>query len=241
VGDLVKTIIVDSTITVRMKRSDVVNLDAIQPGDCIIGFASFGQAAWETEYNSGIGSNGLTAARHDSLDHSYAERYPETFSVDIPSPLVYCGKGKVTDPLQGTPLSLGRALLSPTRTYAPLIKKLVQTLPGRIHGMIHCTGGGQTKCLNFGKRIHYIKDNLFPVPPVFNYLMESRSISFKEMYPVFNMGHRLEIFVDRQAISQVMACATECRIDARIIGCCEASKDESNHLTIRHLDQVLSY
>jgi phosphoribosylformylglycinamidine cyclo-ligase len=232
VGDLVKTLIVDSTVTARMKRSEVIDLDTIQPGDCIIGFASSGQSAWETKFNSGIGSNGLTAARHDSLNHHYADKYPESFSPDMPVELAYCGSGELTQPLDGTTLNLGQALLSPTRSYTPLIKKILQALPGKIHGMIHCSGGGQTKCLKFGKSIHYIKNNLFPIPAIFNFLMKTRNISLQEMYPVFNMGHRLELFVDESDSAEILKIAKACNIDAQIIGHCEKSTKEGNQLTI---------
>lgn len=241
VGDIVRTLIVDSTMTTRMKRTDVIDLDNIEPGDGIVGFASDGQSNWENGYNSGIGSNGLTAARHDCLRSSYAEQYPETYSPSVPRDLVYCGDGAVTDPLKGTPLTLGKALLSPTRSYAPMVKKLLEELPGKIKGMVHCTGGGQTKCLKFGKNIHYIKDNLFPIPPVFSYIMESRRIGLKEMYPVFNMGHRLELFIDELHIPEVIRIAAECQIDAQKIGRCEASDSGANQLTIRHQDQEITY
>ncbi len=241
VGDLVKTIIVDSTLTARIRKSDIINLDGIQDGDRIIGFSSFGKAKWEQKYNSGIGSNGLTAARHDCLHNDYAEKYPETFSNDIPLDLVYCGKGKIEDPLPGTPLNLGQAILSPTRTYAPLIRHLVSELKGQIHGMVHCTGGGQTKCLKFGNRIHYVKDNLFPVPALFRYVMETRKIGLKEMYPVFNMGHRLEIFISDEFTERILEIADEYDIEARPVGYCQKSDSKNNQLTISHLGEKYSY
>ncbi len=241
VGDLVKTVIVDSTITTRMKRSDVIDLDNVQPGDCIIGFASSGQSAWENKFNSGIGSNGLTAARHDSLHNEYAKKYPESFSQDIPAELAYCGKGHLRQPLEGITLNLGQALLSPTRSYTPLVKKILKALPGKIHGMVHCSGGGQTKCLKFGKSIHYIKDNLFPIPAIFGFLMKTQNIGLKDMYPVFNMGHRLELFVEEAYAIEILDIAKECKIDAQIIGHCEKSSAVANQLTIRTDGQELTY
>lgn len=241
VGDLVKTVIVDSTVTTRMKRSDVIDLDNVRPGDCIIGFASFGQSAWESKHNSGIGSNGLTAARHDSLNNEYAKKYPESFSPEMPAELAYCGKGDLRQPLEGTALNLGQALLSPTRSYTPLIKKILKALPGKIHGMVHCSGGGQTKCLKFGKSIHYVKDNLFPIPAIFNFLMMNQNIGLKEMYPVFNMGHRLELFVEESYAQEILDIAKECKIDAQIIGRCEKNSTAANRLTIRGEGQELTY
>jgi len=241
VGDVVRTLIVDSTITTRLKRSSVIDLDNVRPGDTIIGFASFGQCQWEDSYNSGIGSNGLTAARHDCFSSIYAEKYPESFSPEIPPDLVYCGEGKLEDPLVGTPLTLGQAVLSPTRTYTPLIAKLLQNNAKSIHGMVHCTGGGQTKCLKFGRGIHYIKDNLFPIPPVFSYIMSTRGYSLKEMFPVFNMGHRLELFADESATDDILTIARECEIEARIIGQCEKSTSGNNELTIRYNQEQYQY
>ncbi len=241
VGDLVKTVIVDSTVTTRMKRSDVIDLDNVQPGDCIIGFASYGQSAWESKQNSGIGSNGLTAARHDSLNNQYAGKYPESYSPEMPAELAYCGKGDLRQPLEGTALNLGQALLSPTRSYSPLIKKILAALPGKIHGMVHCSGGGQSKCLKFGKSIHYIKDNLFPIPAIFDFIMKSRNIGLKEMYPVFNMGHRLEVFVQEKYSQEILDIAKVCKIDAQIIGFCEKSVNTANQLTIRSEGKELTY
>lgn len=241
VGDLVRTLIVDSTITTRMKRNAVINLDSIRPGDVIIGFASFGKCAWDDTYNSGIGSNGLTAARHDCFDSSYADKYPESFSPEIPKDLVYCGSGKIEDPLQGTPLTLGQAVLSPTRTYTPLIRKLIRNNPEIIHGLVHCTGGGQTKCLKFGQGIHYVKNNLFPIPPIFSYIIETKGYALKDMYPVFNMGHRLELFTDESAADEILTIARECEIEARIIGHCERSNARSNQLSIRHEETEYTY
>ena len=241
VGDLVKTIIVDSTITTRMKRSEIIDLDNVKPGDKIVGFASFGQALWENKYNSGIGSNGLTAARHDCFSNEYAKKYPESYSNDIPANLVYCGKGKLTDPLRDTPLTLGQAILSPTKTYTPLIRKILKQLPGQIHGMVHCTGGGQTKCLKFGKNIHYVKDNLFPIPPVFSYIKSIRNFNLKELYPVYNMGHRLEVFVEDVIVKDLIDISKQLGIEAREIGYCERSKTSGNKLTIVHEGEIIQY
>lgn len=241
VGDLVKTIIVDSTITTRIKKDKIIDLDNIKPGNQIIGFTSYGQAAWETKFNSGIGSNGLTAARHDSLANQYAEKYPESFSEDIPAELVYCGNGNLTDPLGETGLNLGQALLSPTRTYAPLVKSLLKQFPGKIHGMVHCTGGGQTKCLKFGKSIHYIKDNLFKTPEIFEFIQSQNMADTRQMYPVFNMGHRLEAFTDSDCTDEIISIAKEMGIDARLIGRCEAGKNSKNTLTIKTEKGTFTY
>ncbi len=241
VGDVVRTLIVDSTISTRLRRDAVVDLDRVKPGDVIIGFASFGQSKWESTYNSGIGSNGLTAARHDCFSSVYADKYPESYSPEIPSDLVYCGKGLIETPLEGTPLTLGQAVLSPTRTYTPLIRSMLQQHPEKVHGMVHCTGGGQTKCLKFGREIHYIKDNLFPIPPVFSYIIETKGYSLQEMYPVYNMGHRLELFTDESSADDILTVAREYEIEARIVGHCEKSSNGSNQLTIRHNQEQFSY
>lgn len=241
VGDVVRTLIVDSTITTRLKRSQVINLDQVTPGDVIIGFASFGQSKWESVYNSGMGSNGLTAARHDCFSNIYASRYPESFSPEIPPELVYCGMGRIEDPLDGTPLTLGQAVLSPTRTYTPLIRKILLHDPEVIHGLVHCTGGGQTKCLKFGQSIHYIKDNLFPTPPLFSHIVKTKGYSLQRMYPVFNMGHRLELFTNEAAVEAILTIARECNIDARVVGHCEKSSSKFNQLTIRHNEEEIRY
>ncbi len=241
VGDLVKTIIVDSTITTRIRRDEIIDLDNVKPGDKIVGFASFGQAKWETRYNSGIGSNGLTAARHDCFSSEYAEKYPESYSNDIPDNLVYCGKGKLIDPLPGTPLNLGQAILSPTKTFTPLIRKLLKQASGQIHGMVHCTGGGQTKCMKFGKSIHYIKDNLFAIPPVFSYIKSIRDFSLRELYPVYNMGHRLEVFVEEAIVKDLIEISKQFGIEAREIGYCERSETGKNQLTIKHEGEIIQY
>lgn len=241
VGDIVRTLVVDSTITTRMKRREVIDLKNVQPGDCIIGFAGFGQAEWEEQYNSGIGSNGLTAARHDCLSSIYAERYPETFSPEIPKDLIYCGTGKIEDPLQGTSMTLGQALLSPTRTYAPLIRKIRRDTAAPIHGIVHCTGGGQTKCLKFGHGIHYVKDNLFPIPPIFTYIIHTKNYSLQEMFPVYNMGHRLELYTIESAADRILDVAKDCGIEARVIGHCEKNEFGGNRLTIRYNKEQYTY
>jgi phosphoribosylformylglycinamidine cyclo-ligase len=234
IGDLVRTLVVDSTLTARIRRDRVVDLHRIRPGDRIIGFAGFGQCRWESDYNSGIGSNGLTAARHDCLDRRYAERYPETYAPEIPPAMVYCGNSLIGDPLPETPLNLGQALLSPTRTYAPLIRRLLLECRESIHGLVHCTGGGQTKCLKFGQGLHYVKDNLFPLPPVFAHLRNVVSSPLSALFPVYNMGHRLEAFVDADAADRIIAVAADCGIEARCIGHCRATDGPSNRLTIIH-------
>ena len=223
VGDLVRTIIVDSTVFGRMLRSDVIDNSRIVPGDVIVGLASYGQAIYEKEYNSGIGSNGLTSARHDILNKSHASRFPESFDNSIPDNLVYSGKLKLTDPTEIPGLDVGKMLLSPTRTYAPLIKKILELYRTEIHGIVHCSGGGQTKILHFIDDIHVIKNNLFPVPPLFRMIREQSSASWEEMYKVFNMGHRMELYLPEKIASEVIALSGEFNIDARIIGHCESS------------------
>ena len=196
-GDLVRTIIVDSTVTCRMKRSDVIDNAHIRPGDVIVGLSSSGQATYESEYNGGMGSNGLTSARHDVFAKYLAEKYPESYDHAVPEELVYSGTRRLTDPVEGTPLDAGRLVLSPTRTYAPVVKRLLDELRPKIHGMVHCTGGAQTKVLHFvGENCRVVKDNLFPVPPLFRLIAEESGTDWSEMYKVFNMGHRLEVYVD---------------------------------------------
>ena len=196
VGDIVRTIIVDSTVTVRMKRSDVIDNANIQAGDVIVGLASFGQSSYETGYNGGMGSNGLTSARHDVFDHYLANKYPESFDAAVPNDLVYSGKIKLTDSVKNSPIDAGKLVLSPTRTYAPIIKKILEKYNSdSIHGMVHCSGGAQTKVLHFVDNVHVIKDNLFPVPPLFQLIQEQSGTDWKEMYQVFNCGHRMELYV----------------------------------------------
>jgi len=231
VGDLVRTIIVDSTVTCRMKRADVVDNANIQPGDVIVGLASFGQATYEKEYNGGMGSNGLTSARHDVFSKYLAEKYPESFDGEVPSDLVYSGGLKLTDEVENSPLDAGKLVLSPTRTYAPVVKKLLDEMRSDIHGMVHCSGGAQTKVLHFtGDNCHVIKDNLFPIPPLFKTIQEQSKTDWKEMYKVFNMGHRLEVYLPKEKAEQVIAISKSFNIDAQIIGRIEES--DHKHLTI---------
>ena len=219
VGDLVRTIIVDSTVTCRMKRSDVINNANIRPGDVIVGLASFGQATYEDRYNGGMGSNGLTSARHDVFSKYIAEKYPETYDHAVPEELVYSGSYKLTDTVPDAPVNAGKLVLSPTRTYAPVIKKVLDELRPEIHGMVHCTGGAQTKVLHFvGDDCKVIKDNMFPVPPLFRIIKEQSGTDWQEMYKVFNMGHRMEIYVKPETADKVIAISKSFNIDAQVIG-----------------------
>ena len=199
-GDLVRTIIVDSTLTTRMRRADVIDNANIKGGDLIIGLASFGQATYETEYNGGMGSNGLTSARHDVFNKSVAEKYPETYDNRIPDELVYSGTKGLLDRIEAIDVTAGKLVLSPTRTYAPVIKKLLEEMRHEIHGMVHCTGGAQTKVMHFVENKHVIKDNMFPIPPLFKLIQEQSATDWSEMYKVFNMGHRMEIYLDRKSV-----------------------------------------
>ena len=230
VGDLVRTIIVDSTVTCRMKRSDVINNANIRPGDVIVGLASFGQATYEKEYNGGMGSNGLTSARHDVFGKEIAKKYPETYDHAVPDELVYSGGLNLTDKVQGSPLDAGKLVLSPTRTYAPVVKKLLDALRPQIHGMIHCSGGAQTKILHFVDGVHVVKDNMFPIPPLFRTIQEQSKTDWKEMYKVFNCGHRFEVYLPKEYAQQVIDISKSFGIDAQIIGRIEAS--DHTHLTI---------
>ncbi|MBT8256479.1 MAG: phosphoribosylformylglycinamidine cyclo-ligase [Bacteroidia bacterium] len=240
VGDLVRTLIVDSTVTARMKRSDVIDNANIQPGDVIVGLASFGKATYESSYNGGMGSNGLTSARHDVFDHYLAEKYPESFDPAIPNKLVYSGSKKLTDPVSGTPLDCGKLVLSPTRTYAPVIKKMLSQLDqSQIHGMVHCSGGAQTKILHFIEKLHVIKDNLFEIPPLFRLIQEESATSWEEMYQVFNMGHRMELYVSEEVAEQIIQIAQSFDIEAQIIGQVVAS--EAKKLTISSKIGVYTY
>lgn len=224
VGDLVRTIIVDSTVTARMERNKVIDNANIQAGDVIVGLASFGQATYETEYNGGMGSNGLTSARHDVFAKYLAEKYPESFDAAVPNELVYSGQTKLTDSVENSPIDAGKLVLSPTRTYAPVIKKLLDTYtPNQIHGMVHCSGGAQTKVLHFVKDVHVIKDNLFPVPPLFKLIQENSKTDWKEMYQVFNCGHRMEIYVPAEIANEIIEISKSFNIDAQIVGRVEAS------------------
>jgi phosphoribosylformylglycinamidine cyclo-ligase len=231
VGDLVRTIIVDSTVTARMKRKDVVDNANIKAGDVIVGLESFGQASYEKEYNGGMGSNGLTSARHDVFDNYLAEKYPESFDAEVPEDLVYSGKVKLTDVVENAPINAGKLVLSPTRTYAPIIKEILDTYSSKeIHGMVHCSGGAQTKILHFVKNLHIVKDTLFDVPPLFQLIQEQSGTDWKEMYQVFNMGHRMEIYVPEELAASIITISKSYNVDAKIVGRVEAS--ETKKLTI---------
>jgi len=222
VGDLVRTIIVDSTVIARMRRSDVVSNDRIQPGDVVVGLASFGQASYETTYNGGMGSNGLTSARHDVLAHDLADKYPESFDPAIDTSLIYSGSKSLTETVEGTGLTVGQLILSPTRTYAPVAKVLLDELRPQIHGMVHCSGGAQTKVLHFVDDLHVIKDNLFPIPPLFRLIQQESGTSWQEMYKVFNMGHRLEIYLPAVHAQRVIEISESFGIAAQVVGRVEA-------------------
>lgn len=244
VGDIVRTLIVDSTFFVRMRRADVVDCGNISRGDAIVGFASFGKATYESKHNSGMGSNGLTAARHLLLSHYYAEKYSETFSPTIDKSKAYCGRYRIGDMLPGClavpAMTVGDALLSPTRTYAPVVRDILAAGRARIHGIIHCTGGGQLKCRNFGRGLRYVKDSLFDTPPLFRAIAESGSIGAREMYSVFNMGHRLEMFCEPEYAPQLIATAAKYGIEAKVIGRVEPS-DGENSVIIKHNGEIFEY
>lgn len=231
VGDLVQTIIVDSTVTARMKREDVIDNANIQTGDVIVGLSSFGQATYETEYNGGMGSNGLTSARHDVFAHYLAEKYPESYDAQIPNDLVYSGNMKLTDPTEVEGIDAGKLVLSPTRTYAPIIKSILDQYRSQIHGMVHCSGGAQTKVLHFIDNLHIIKDNLFDVPPLFKLIQEQSGTEWKEMYKVFNMGHRMEIYVPEKIAEHLIQISRSFNVDAQIVGRIESSTTKK--LTIK--------
>jgi len=214
-----------------MKRSEVVSNHRIEAGDVIVGLASFGQATYETEYNGGMGSNGLTSARHDVFKNIFAKKYPESFDPQIPSELVYSGKYSLTQEIEGLGINAGKLVLSPTRTYSPVVKKILEQYRSEIHGMVHCSGGGQTKVLHFIDNLHVIKDNLFDIPPLFQIIQESSQTSWAEMYMVFNMGHRMEFYVKPEIADKIIDIAKSFNIEGRIIGRCEASADKK--LTIR--------
>ena len=239
VGDLVRTIIVDSTVTCRMRRADVIDNANIKAGDVIVGLASFGQATYEDRYNGGMGSNGLTSARHDVFAKYLAEKYPETFDAAVPDDLVYSGSKHLDDAVEGSPVNAGQLVLSPTRTYAPVIKRILDDMRHRIHGMIHCSGGAQTKVLHFIDRLHVIKDNLFPTPPLFEMIQRESGTDWAEMYKVFNMGSRMEIYVDPADAQTIIDIAGSFGIDARVIGRVEES--ESPRLTIKSQHGIFEY
>lgn len=231
VGDLVRTVIVDSTVVARMKRNQVIDNANITSGDVIVGLASFGQATYEKEYNGGMGSNGLTSARHDVFAKYVAEKYPESFDVSLPSELVYSGTKKLTDTVEGSPINAGKLVLSPTRTYAPIIKKILQKYTSKeIHGMVHCSGGAQTKILHFVDNLHIIKDNLFEVPPLFRLIQQESKTDWKEMYQVFNCGHRMELYVPEEVAADIIAISESFGVAAKIVG--RVEKADTKRLTI---------
>ena len=240
VGDLVRTIIVDSTVTARLKKEDVIDNAKIQGGEVIVGLSSFGQATYETEYNGGMGSNGLTSARHDVFSKYLAEKYPESFDAAVPEDLVYSGNIKLTDAVEGVSIDAGKLVLSPTRTYAPIIKKILNTVSKEsIHGMVHCSGGAQTKVLHFVDEVHVIKDNLFATPPLFKLIQGQSKTDWKEMYQVFNMGHRMELYVKEEIANEIMEISRQFGVEAQIIGRVEAS--ETKKLTISSEHGVFEY
>lgn len=232
VGDLVRTVIVDSTVTARMRRDQVVDNACIQAGDVIVGLASYGKASYEDGYNAGMGSNGLTSARHDIFNKVLATAYPETFDPGSPEDLVYSGEANLTDPLKGTPLDFGKAVLSPTRTYAPVVREVLATMRKDIHGMVHCSGGAQTKVLHFVDGLRIIKNNLLPVPPLFAAIQRMSGTPWKEMYKVFNMGHRLEFYVPEARAQEIIAISAAFSIEAQVIGRVEAASAKEVVLTV---------
>jgi phosphoribosylformylglycinamidine cyclo-ligase len=240
VGDLVRTIIVDSTVTARMKRSDVIDNANIKPGDVIVGLSSSGQATYEKEYNGGMGSNGLTSARHDVFHKYLAKKYPESFDALVPDALVYSGGVKLTDMVENSPIDAGKLVLSPTRTYAPIIKKILSKYNSSdIHGMVHCSGGAQTKILHFIDNLHIIKDNMFPIPPLFKLIQEQSKTHWKEMYQVFNCGHRLELYVTPDVAEDIISISKSFDVDAQIVGRVEVSNNKK--LTIKSEFGVFEY
>jgi phosphoribosylformylglycinamidine cyclo-ligase len=240
VGDLVRTIIVDSTVTARMKRSNVIDNANIKAGDVIVGLESFGQASYEKEYNGGMGSNGLTSARHDVFHRYLASKYPESFDASVPEELVYSGKMKLTDKVENSPIDAGKLVLSPTRTYAPIIKKILSKFDNKtVHGMVHCSGGAQTKILHFIDNLHIVKDHMFPIPPLFKLIQEQSKTHWKEMYQVFNCGHRMELYVAQEIAQEIISISKSFNVDAQIIGHVKASN--SKQLTIKSQFGVFNY
>jgi phosphoribosylformylglycinamidine cyclo-ligase len=229
-GDLVRTIVVDSTVAARIRRADVISNDNIRPGDVIIGLASYGQTTYEKEYNSGMGSNGLTSARHDVFAPYLASKYPESLDTNLTYDLIYSGQLRLTDPIDGLNIDAGKMVLSPTRTYAPVIKKVIETMRPEIHGMVHCSGGGQSKIMHFVDNMHVVKNNMFPLPPLFRIIHEQSGTPFKEMYKVFNMGHRFEIYTREENAAEIIRIAAEFNLQAQVIGYCESF--EGKKLTI---------
>ncbi|WP_339607351.1 AIR synthase related protein [uncultured Roseivirga sp.] len=230
-GDLVRTVVVDSTVIARMKREDVVTNEKIKPGQVIVGLASYGQATYENEYNGGMGSNGLTSARHDVFHKDLATKFPESYDHAVPSGLVYSGNYQLTDAVEGSPLDAGKLVLSPTRTYAPVMVEILKKFRNQIGGLIHCSGGAQTKVLHFVNNVHIVKDNLFELPPLFRMIQEESGTSWKEMYKVFNMGHRMEVYIDEEFAEEIISISKSFNIDAQIVGRVETSK--SKELTIK--------
>jgi phosphoribosylformylglycinamidine cyclo-ligase len=230
-GDLIRTIAVDSTVTARMKRNHVISNDNIRPGDVIIGLSSYGKAIYENSYNGGMGSNGLTSARHDIFHKEYATKYPESFDGSVPQDLVYTGKYKVTDTIPGVDVNIGKLVLSPTRTYAPIVLAILGSMRNDVHGMVHCSGGAQTKVLHFIDHLHIIKDNLFPIPPLFNLIQQQSNTTWKEMYKVFNMGHRMELYMEEKDAAKVIRIAEKFHVEAQIVGRVEASPNKK--VTVR--------
>jgi len=222
-GDLVRTIVIDSTVVTRMKRSDVISNHTIGDGDVIIGLSSSGKTSYEETYNSGMGSNGLTSARHDLFAPYLASKYPESLDTTLPYDLIYSGKYRLTDPIAGLNTDAGKLVLSPTRTYAPVVKKIFETMHSEIHGLVHCSGGGQTKVMHFIENMHIVKNNLFPLPPLFRMIQEQSGTAWEEMYKVFNMGHRFEIYTNQKNASEILNIAAGFNLEARIVGYCEAS------------------
>ncbi len=231
VGDLVRTIIVDSTVTSRMRREDVIDNSKIRAGDVIVGLSSYGQATYESEYNGGMGSNGLTSARHDVFDHEYSLKYPESFDAEVPEDLIYSGRYKVTDHIPSVPVNIGKLVLSPTRTYAPVLIEVLSEMRSHVNGLVHCSGGAQTKVLHFIENLHVIKDNFFDVPPLFNLIYEQSATSWQEMYKVFNMGHRMEVYLPEKYAERVISISNKFGVAAQIIGRVEAA--EKSQVTIR--------
>ncbi|GAB1308958.1 AIR synthase-related protein [Urechidicola sp. KH5] len=240
VGDLVRTIIVDSTVTARIKRSDVIDNANIIAGDVIVGLASFGQASYESEYNGGMGSNGLTSARHDVFNKKLADKYPESFDEAVPKELIYSGNVNLTDTVKNSPIDAGKLVLSPTRTYAPIIKEILSKYNAKeVHGMVHCSGGAQTKILHFIDELHVVKDNLFDIPPLFKLIQEQSGTDWKEMYQVFNCGHRMELYVNESIADDIIAISKSFNVDAQIIG--KVIDSEEKKLTIKSTYGTFEY
>lgn len=239
VGDLVRTIIVDSTVTARMKRSEVISNHKIEAGDVIVGLSSYGQATYESAYNGGMGSNGLTSARHDVFSKIYREKYPESFDSHVPVDLIYSGACKLTDTIDNVPVNAGKLVLSPTRTYAPIIIEVLKNLRSQIHGLVHCSGGAQTKVLHFIENLHIIKNNLLPVPPLFKLIQRQSGTDWKEMYKVFNMGHRMEVYLEEKYAQEIISISKSFGVDAQIIGRVEDAPQRK--VTIKHDGQEYNY